>query len=216
MQLPRLKRLYADLHEALVPLLPAAHPVLILLVSPLSPTSAPLRSALAHLAEVLACLRTRCAPARDARVDALARRLDGLPLALELAAARVPVLGIDGLRQHLGERFRVLTGGARMALRKHQTLRAALDWSTGRGGDPVDALRVAGGLAIFWHWAGLWAEGRRWAETAVRAADAAADGRGEADDAVRPLAERIALGQINEAMDKLRIGDTARSVILFD
>ena len=61
----------------------------------------------------------------------ICRRLDGLPLALELAAARVPVLGIDGLRQHLGERFRVLTGGARMALRKHQTLRAALDWSHG-------------------------------------------------------------------------------------
>ena len=65
---------------------------------------------------------------RQAIID-ICRRLDGLPLALELAAARVPVLGVDGLRQHLGERFRVLTGGARMALRKHQTLRAALDWS---------------------------------------------------------------------------------------
>jgi hypothetical protein len=67
---------------------------------------------------------------RQAIVD-ICRRLDGLPLALELAAARVPVLGIEGLRQHLGERFRVLTGGTRMALRKHQTLRAALDWSHG-------------------------------------------------------------------------------------
>jgi predicted ATPase len=52
--------------------------------------------------------------------------------------------------------------------------RAALEWSTGPDGDRVDALRVAGGLAIFWHWAGLWAEGRRWAEAAVRAADTAA------------------------------------------
>ena len=65
---------------------------------------------------------------RQAIVE-ICRRLDGLPLAIELAAARVPVLGVDGLRDHLGERFRVLTGGARMALRKHQTLRAALDWS---------------------------------------------------------------------------------------
>jgi hypothetical protein len=73
--------------------------------------------------------------------------------------------------------------------------RAALEWSTGPDGDRVDALRVAGGLAIFWHWAGLWAEGRRWAEAAVRAADAAAARRGEGDDASRPLAERVALAK---------------------
>ncbi len=68
-------------------------------------------------------------PAQSAAAIAICRRLDGLPLAIELAAARVPLLGLEGLRQHLGARFRVLTGGARMALRKHQTLRAALDWS---------------------------------------------------------------------------------------
>ncbi|GLC23817.1 BTAD domain-containing putative transcriptional regulator [Roseisolibacter agri] len=73
--------------------------------------------------------------------------------------------------------------------------RAALDWSTGPGGDPVDALRIAGGLAIFWHWAGLWAEGRQWAEAAVRGADAAATARGESDDASRPLDERVALAK---------------------
>jgi predicted ATPase len=73
--------------------------------------------------------------------------------------------------------------------------RAALEWSTGPDGDRVDALRVAGGLAIFWHWAGLWAEGRRWAEAAVRAADTAAAQRGEGDDVGRPLAERVALAK---------------------
>ncbi len=59
----------------------------------------------------------------------ICRRLDGLPLAIELAAARVPVLGVAGVRERLGERFRVLTGGSRFAPKRHQALRAALDWS---------------------------------------------------------------------------------------
>jgi predicted ATPase/DNA-binding winged helix-turn-helix (wHTH) protein len=61
----------------------------------------------------------------------ICRRLDGIALAIELAAARVPLLGVDGLRARLDERFRVLTGGSRLALRRHQTLRAALEWSHG-------------------------------------------------------------------------------------
>ena len=56
-------------------------------------------------------------------------RLDGMALAIELAAARVSLLGVDGLRSHLGERFRVLTGGSRLALPRHRTLNAAVDWS---------------------------------------------------------------------------------------
>lgn len=59
----------------------------------------------------------------------ICRRLDGLPLAIELAAARVPVLGVAGVRDRLGERFRMLTGGSRVAPKRHQTLRAAFDWS---------------------------------------------------------------------------------------
>lgn len=61
----------------------------------------------------------------------ICRRLDGIPLAIELAAARVPLLGIDGVRARLDERFRLLTAGSRLALRRHQTLRAALEWSHG-------------------------------------------------------------------------------------
>jgi len=57
------------------------------------------------------------------------RRLDGLPLAIELAAARVPLLGLSGVRERLDERFRVLTGGSRTAMRRHRTLREALAWS---------------------------------------------------------------------------------------
>jgi predicted ATPase/DNA-binding winged helix-turn-helix (wHTH) protein len=64
-----------------------------------------------------------------ATVADICRRLDGIPLAIELAAARVPLLGVAGLRDKLDQRFHVLTSGDRSALRRHQTLRAALEWS---------------------------------------------------------------------------------------
>ena len=64
-----------------------------------------------------------------AAVVDICRHLDGVPLALELAAARVPLLGVEGVREHLAERFRMLTGGARVAVARHRTLHAALDWS---------------------------------------------------------------------------------------
>jgi predicted ATPase len=59
----------------------------------------------------------------------ICRRLDGLPLAIELAAGRVPLLGLAGVRELLDERFRVLTGGSRTGLRRHRTLRETLEWS---------------------------------------------------------------------------------------
>ena len=67
--------------------------------------------------------------ARWPAVVEICRRLDGLPLAIEMAAARLPLLGLEGLRQRLDERFNLLTGNARTVLRRHQTLRATLDWS---------------------------------------------------------------------------------------
>ena len=62
-------------------------------------------------------------------VTEICRRLDGIPLAIELAAARLPLLGVEGLRARLHERFNLLTGGARVVLRRHQTLRATLNES---------------------------------------------------------------------------------------
>src|SRR6185295_12737478 len=59
----------------------------------------------------------------------ICRRLDGIPLALELAAARVGVFGVRDLAAHLDDRFRLLTAGRRTALPRHQTLGAAVDWS---------------------------------------------------------------------------------------
>jgi predicted ATPase/class 3 adenylate cyclase len=59
----------------------------------------------------------------------ICRRLDGIPLAIELAAARVKILSPRQLRDRLDERFRVLTGGNRDVLPRQQTLRALIDWS---------------------------------------------------------------------------------------
>jgi predicted ATPase/class 3 adenylate cyclase len=59
----------------------------------------------------------------------ICRRLDGIPLAIELAAARVKILSPRQLRDRLDERFRVLTGGSRDLLPRQQTLRALIDWS---------------------------------------------------------------------------------------
>ena len=59
----------------------------------------------------------------------ICRRLDGMPLAIELAAARVRVLSLTEIRDGLHDRFRLLTGGARTAVRRQQTLRASVDWS---------------------------------------------------------------------------------------
>ncbi|WP_144149143.1 ATP-binding protein [Paraburkholderia sp. BCC1884] len=59
------------------------------------------------------------------------RRLDGIPLAIELAAARAAILGVQTLADHLDDRFNMLTGGNRTALPRHQTLKATLDWSHG-------------------------------------------------------------------------------------
>ena len=75
--------------------------------------------------------RFRLTADNAAAVIEICRRLDGIPLALELAAARLPLLGVEGLRARLDERFHVLTGGARYVLRRHQTLRAAFDFSHG-------------------------------------------------------------------------------------
>ena len=108
------------------------------------------REALAVPGEVLVPVRTLAAPAatelfvdraRAVRpgftadghtrpvINDICRRLDGLPLAVELAAARLRSLTVAQLAERLDDRFRLLTGGARTALPRQQTLRAVVDWS---------------------------------------------------------------------------------------
>jgi predicted ATPase/DNA-binding CsgD family transcriptional regulator len=67
-------------------------------------------------------------PGNVASVASVCRRLDGIPLAIELAAARTEMMSVDDILGRLEDRFRLLTGGSRTAMPRHQTLRAALDW----------------------------------------------------------------------------------------
>ncbi len=90
----------------------------------------------------------------DRNVSAVAqicRRLDGIPLAIELAAARVEVLSPEQIAARLGDRFGLLTGGSRTALPRYRTLRALVDWSHDLLDEPEQVLLRR--LAVF---AGGW------------------------------------------------------------
>lgn len=105
-------------------------------LGPLALPPSPAEQALGYGAVSLFVERVRAADRHFALTDDnlgavidICRRLDGLPLALELASARVPVLGVDGVRKRIDERFRLLVGGARDAPARHRTLHNALEWS---------------------------------------------------------------------------------------
>lgn len=80
-------------------------------------------------------------------IAAICRHLDGMPLAIEFAAARAATLGIGEVERHLDDRFALLSGGRRTALPRHQTLRATLDWSYELL--PEDERRLLRNLAAF-------------------------------------------------------------------
>jgi predicted ATPase/class 3 adenylate cyclase/DNA-binding CsgD family transcriptional regulator len=82
----------------------------------------------------------RVAADDEALVTEICRRLDGMPLAIELAAARVRALSLPQIVDSLNDRFRLLTGGARTAVRRQQTLRASVDWSHALLTDPERTL----------------------------------------------------------------------------
>jgi predicted ATPase len=110
-------------------------------------------------------------------VAAICRRLDGIPLALELAAPKVRALPPEQLLGRLEDRFRLLTGGSRTALARHQTLRAAVDWSHDLLTD--QERRLFARLAAF---AGGWT---------LEAAEAVGAGDGIEADAVLDLLIRL-------------------------
>ncbi|MFI7575308.1 BTAD domain-containing putative transcriptional regulator [Micromonospora sp. NPDC049497] len=108
---------------------------------PVAPLALPARDARPDEIEsspAVRLLRDRAgAVRRDLVVDArtsstmarVCRALDGMPLAIELAAARLRTMSIEQLANRLDDRFRLLTGGSRTALPRHRTLRAVVDWS---------------------------------------------------------------------------------------
>jgi predicted ATPase len=137
----------------------------------------------------------------DAEVPAvleICRRLDGVPLALELAAARVETFGVGELAARLDDRFGVLTGGRRTALPRQQTLRAAIDWSYEL---PPEAERVIlRRLAVF-----------RGAFTIAAAAAVVVDERITATDAIEGianLAEKSLLTRISRGMSLTTVYST--------
>ena len=73
-------------------------------------------------------------------VSQVVRRLDGIPLAIELAASRLRLLSVAQIAQRLDDAFRLLTGGSRSALPRHQTLRASIDWSYNLLSEPEGTL----------------------------------------------------------------------------
>jgi predicted ATPase/DNA-binding SARP family transcriptional activator len=89
----------------------------------------------------------RLRDANVAAVDEICRRLDGLPLAIELAAARVSAMTAAEIAGYLDERFRLLGHGPRTAEERHQNLRAAIDWSHGLLGAREQQLLAA--LSVF-------------------------------------------------------------------
>jgi predicted ATPase/DNA-binding SARP family transcriptional activator len=120
----------------------------------LPPTDASAEEALTHPAVRLFADRAAAA-APDFAVDAktvaavveICRRLDGLPLAIELAAARLRSLSAAQIAARLDDRFRLLTGGSRAALPRQRTLRAVVDWSWELLSEPERAL--ARRIAVF-------------------------------------------------------------------
>ncbi|MEV0676926.1 BTAD domain-containing putative transcriptional regulator [Actinosynnema sp. NPDC050436] len=108
------------------------------LVEPLALPGADADPAEVESSPAVRLLRDRAgAVRRDLVVDAavlatmarVCRALDGMPLAIELAAARLRTMSLDQLAHRLDDRFRLLTGGSRIALPRHRTLRAVIDWS---------------------------------------------------------------------------------------
>ena len=82
-----------------------------------------------------------------ATVGSICQRLDGIPLAIELAVPRLKVFSVQQLARGLDERFRLLTGGSRTALPRQQTLHALIDWSYGLLSDAEKIL--LGRLSVF-------------------------------------------------------------------
>lgn len=123
----------------------------------------------------------------------ICRRLDGIALAIELAAARVDVLPPARLAEKLDDRFRVLTGGSRTALPRQQTMRALIDWSYDLLSEPEQ--RFFRRLAIF---AGSWQ---------LAAAEAVCGDAAGADDAMNLLSSLVDKSLvIVEATERQRYG----------
>jgi predicted ATPase/DNA-binding winged helix-turn-helix (wHTH) protein len=117
------------------------------------------------------------APENAAAVADICHRLDGVPLAIELAAARIKVLSVHQIRERLDDRFRLLAAGGRTAVPRQRTLKAAVDWSYELLSDSERRMLVR--LSVF---SGGWT---------LEAAEAVCAGRGIAAGDVLDLLSRL-------------------------
>jgi predicted ATPase/DNA-binding winged helix-turn-helix (wHTH) protein len=139
----------------------------------------------------------------DAPVVAdVCRRLDGIALAIELAAGRVDAFGVGGLAAHLDDRFRLLMRGRRTALPRHQTLSATLDWSY--EALPEQECVILRRLGVF---AGAF--------TIEAAAAIAADPEATASNIIEPVANLVAkslvVAEVGDVDVRYRLLDTTRA-----
>jgi predicted ATPase/DNA-binding winged helix-turn-helix (wHTH) protein len=136
-----------------------------------------------------------------AALASLCCHLDGIPLAIELAAARLGLLSVAEIDRKLDQRFRLLTGGPRTALPRHQTLQALIDWSYNLLGEPEKLLLQR--LSVF---AGGWT---------LEAAEAVCAGDGLADwealDLLTQLCDKsLVVVEQMERFSRFRLLETVR------
>jgi predicted ATPase/DNA-binding winged helix-turn-helix (wHTH) protein len=144
-------------------------------------------------------------PARAPVVAELCRHLDGIPLALELAAARVRSLSVEQILARIGDRFRLLATGAAAAVPRHQTLRATLDWSFDLLAE--DERTVLRRIAVF-------AGGFTLDAAAAVAADAALDGYAIVDVLARLVARSLICTDTSKSGVRYQLLETMRAYAL--
>jgi len=138
-------------------------------------------------------------------VAQICRRLDGIALAIELAASRVDAFGVRGVASRLDDLFHLLTRGRRTALPRHQTLRAALDWSYELLSE--SERRVMRRLGVF--------AGRFTMDAAIAIAGDGTIAASEVDQIVADLVEKsLVISDIGSAIVYYRLPDIARAYAL--
>jgi predicted ATPase len=135
----------------------------------------------------------------------ICRRLDGLPLAIDLAAARAATLGLEAVAAGMDDRFRILTGGRRTDPPHHRTLEAAFDWSYDLLSDTGRA--VASSLATL--------SGAFTLEEAIAVAGAGPESRASVLDGIADLVGKSLLGiDHREGATQYRFLDTTRAYLV--
>ena len=138
-------------------------------------------------------------------IAGICRRLDGIPLAIELAAARATTLGVESLANGLDDRFRLLAGGRRTAMPRHRTLQATLDWSYDLLNEPERV--VLRRLAIF-------AGGFTLQAAQEVAADVHVSASGVVDCVANLIAKSLVIADAAGTLVRYRLLETTRAYAL--